>query len=81
MLRPDSCTMLISRVSAYINPAARIAAVPCNKMWMDIPQNSQNSQNSHIARHVPAVCLTAMPCNKAGMDIPPAARITAMPCK
>ena len=66
MLRIYACTMLILRDSAYINPAACITAMPCNKMGMDIPQKSQKSQNSHIARLHPAVRPAAMP----GMSIP-----------
>ncbi len=73
MLRTNCCTLLKLRD----NTSVSLTAVQSRT----ISQNSQNSQISHIARHVPAVCLTAMPCNKAGMDIPPAALITAMPCK
>ena len=70
MLRPDSCAMHISRVSAYISPTAVQSQAPSQK--------SQNSQNSHLVRHVPAALIAAMPYNKAGMDIPPAAQAAAI---
>ena len=63
MFRPDSCTTLISRVSASVS----LTAVQSRAT----SQNSQNSQNSHLVRIVPAALITAMPCNKMGMDIPP----------